>query len=168
MENIPSGPFRIGEASAFSGVGLPMIDYLCRTQIIVPSASRSRGRGRGRERRFTFSDVVVLRTIAKLLQQGISVRRLQRDLRRAAQWYASSVGDPAPLPYLCTDGTRAFFRRKDAVLEELGSGQLAFGFVLDVERIKGEVVELINNRSPTPKWKRRPRRSPIVAGKGSG
>jgi hypothetical protein len=159
MAQTPTGSFRIGQASALSGLGLSMIDYLCRTQIIVPSAGKGRSRGRGRERRFTFSDVVILRVIAKLLQQGIGVRRLQRDLRHAAHWYAASMSDPAPLPYLCTDGSRAFFRRKNAVLEEVGSGQFAFGFIIDVERVKAEVVGLIATNPASKKWARRPRRN---------
>jgi hypothetical protein len=135
-----------------------MIDYLCRTSVIVPSAGRGRGRGRGRERRFTFSDVVILRVIAKLLRQGIGVRRLRRDLRQAAQWYAAAAADPAPLPYLCTDGSRAFFKRKNAALEEVGSGQFAFGFIVDIERVKAEVVDLIATNPSPRKWGRRPRR----------
>jgi hypothetical protein len=156
--------FRIGQASALSGLGLPMIDYLCRTQIMVPAAGKGRSRGRGRERRFTFADVVVLRLIAKLLQRGIGVRRLRRDLRLAAQWYRASMADPAPLPYLCTDGARAFFRRKNAVLEEVGSGQFAFGFIIDVERVKAEVIELIATNPLPKKWARRPRRSEPTEG----
>src|SRR3990167_1774882 len=159
MTKIPTTSFRIGQASTLSGLGLAMIDYLCRTKIIVPSGGRGRGRGRGLERRFTFSDVVILRVIAKLLRQGIGVRRLQHDLRQAAQWYAASASDPAPLPYLCTDGTRAFFKRKNAALEEVGSGQLAFGFIVDVERVKAEVIALIETNHLPKKWGRRPRRN---------
>lgn len=162
MTKVPTTSFRIGQVSALSGLGLPMIDYLCRTQIIVPSAGRGRSRGRGRERRFTFSDVVLLRVISKLLQRGIGVRRLQRDLRLAAQWYSASVSDPAPLPYLCTDGVRAFFRRKNAVLEEVGSGQFAFGFIIDVERVKVEVVDLLATNPLPKKWARRSRRTEAV------
>jgi DNA-binding transcriptional MerR regulator len=159
MPNFPQGSFSIGKAAALTSVGLPMIDYLCRHGIIVPNGARIYGRGRGRARHFTFSDLIILRTIAALLRQGIGVRRLKADLRKASQRYAAVGSGAAPFRYLCTDGKRAFFRNPAQALEDASSGQLAFAFVFDVEKIQSEVVDLIRKDPPALKWKARKRRS---------
>lgn len=149
------GPYSIGQASALSGIGLHMIDYLCRTGVVVPSGGRSAGKGRGRGRRFTFSDIVILRLIAKLLSQGISVRKLKADLRKAAIRYAAQGHAIPPYEYLCTSGQRAFFKTKSTILEEVESGQYAFGFIVDIDRVKTEVITLIEKNIPPAKWKQR-------------
>lgn len=158
MEEKSPTSFPIGQAAVYADIGLPMIDYLCRIGIVVPSGARSHGRGRGKSRHFTFADVVTLRMIGKLLKQGIGVTRLKSDLRKANQRYAQFGGGTAPMRYLCTDGARAYFRNGDQALEELRTGQLSFSFIMDFEQIKGEVVDLMR-ANPSPKKWRRPRRA---------
>jgi DNA-binding transcriptional MerR regulator len=159
MTKQPTGPFPIGQASRLTGLSLAMIDYLCRTAVVVPSASRSSGRGRGRTRRFTFSDVIMMRLIAKLLAQGITVRRLRSDLRKATLRYAAEADVKPPYEYLCTDGERAYFKNKSAPLEDVGSGQYAFGFIVDVDRVHGEVIDLLQQKPAPAKWPRQRRAS---------
>lgn len=159
MLNSPQGVFPIGMAATLTGVSLSMIDYLCRHQIIVPNGARNYGRGRGRARHFTFSDLVILRTIFALLEQGIGVRRLKNDLRKASRRYAAAGSGPPPFRFLCTDGHRAFFRDPKQSLEDAKTGQLAFSFVFDVGKIHSEVVSLIQEKPLPKKWKPRRRLS---------
>jgi DNA-binding transcriptional MerR regulator len=80
-----------------------MLDYLVREGFAIPSGTGPRGRGN--PRRFTFSDLVLLKVIARLLASGIEIRRLAKALRGLK----SRFDDPAALAgraqYLLSDGT---------------------------------------------------------------
>src|SRR2546427_267650 len=51
------GCFSIRQASKLTGLTLPMVDYLCRTGVVVPTGNSVRGRGRSRE--YAFGDICV-------------------------------------------------------------------------------------------------------------
>src|SRR5687768_15820431 len=72
------GPFTVQDAARYSGLPLTMVDYLCRNKVLAPSTEFRRGRGR--PRRYSFGDIVMLRALAKLLRNGISVLRLGKAL----------------------------------------------------------------------------------------
>lgn len=127
--------FTASQASKLSGVSSTMLDYLCREGFVRPSASKKRGRGNARL--FTFSDLVALKVIARLLKSGVEVRRLAKGLRalRGRLGAASSDG----MKYLVTDG-REIFLREDGNFESLTQdGQLAFAFVIDLQACENEI-----------------------------
>lgn len=138
--------FDTRQAAILSGLPVTMIDYLCRTNIAVPSYPVERGRGR--KRMYTFTDVVILRGIAKLLDAGVGVSRLGRALNNLRKHHPEIISTSLPTPYIVTDGREVFLRRSDEVLETLATGQLAFGFVIEVARLMEEVnSELIRLRA---------------------
>src|SRR6266481_5747812 len=69
--------FETKHVASLTKLGRPMLDYLCRTGIVVPS--RPGGRGRGSKRMYSFGDVVFLKVIARLLDAGISVKRMKKS-----------------------------------------------------------------------------------------
>jgi DNA-binding transcriptional MerR regulator len=130
--------FDIHTAAKLSRLSKPMLDYLCRTDLVVPA--KPRRRGRGRRRQYTFRDVVILRVIAKLLSSGISVRRLRKGLKILRE-RADGLGHRSEKSYLVTDGREVFVRRSIDVLESLTNrGQMAFAFLVDIASVHTEII----------------------------
>ena len=133
MQNL----FEIDNAAKLSGLSTSMVDYLCRTKIVVPATGK---RGRGRKRQYTFAEVVVLRAINKLLKAGVDVCKLGKALKALRKYHPEITPDTLPSMYLITDGEEVFFRQKDDVVECLISGQLSFLFVIEIAKIRNEIL----------------------------
>ena len=139
------GSFSIEKAARYSGLKRPMVDYLCRQKILEPTFPRDRGRGR--QRQYTFGDVVMLRAIAKLLAKGISVKRLKDGLVALRQHHPEITPNSLPASHIVTDGETVFLRRNEDTIEALDTtGQMVFAFVLELGRIRDEVIELASAR----------------------
>ena len=133
------GSFTISEAHVLSGLSITMLDYLCRTKIVIPSSTGRRGRGR--QRLFSFGDVVLLRVVGRLLSAGVSVLRMKRAFQSLQKLHPEITPTTLPASHLVTDGSKLFLRQRTDILEELESGQLAFMFVLELSTIKDEVLK---------------------------
>jgi DNA-binding transcriptional MerR regulator len=123
------------DVSRISGLTTAMINYLCRYGIVKPSGSKDRGRGTARK--YLYADILLLRVIAKLLAQGISVMRLRKSLA-ALQKRGVHTSELVSRRYVLTDGYNLYFQDK-ATLEQLDSGQLTFAFVLQLTALRAEV-----------------------------
>lgn len=136
------GPFLAAQAAQLSGLTTTMVDYLCRQGIIIPSAVHKPGRGR--RRLYSFGDVVMLRAIGRLLATGLSVERMKRGLEKLRSLHPEITATTLPGRFLMSDGHDLFFRANVSELENLSaSGQLAFGFLLEFERVRDEVLGLL-------------------------
>jgi len=132
--------YTIAQAADLSGLKVPMIDYLCRTDTVVPTGGKSRP-GRGNPRLYSFGDIVVLRAMAKLLLCGISVSKLRSGLKQLRDQHPQITRKSLPGKYLVTDGRSVYFINAQGTLEDLNArGQLAFAFVLEIETIRDEVA----------------------------
>ena len=129
--------FEIGYAAKLSGLTVSMVDYLCRTKIVIPSTNE---RGRGRKRLYTFAEVVVLKAVSKLLKAGVDVCKLGKALKALRKYHPEITPDTLPNMYLVTDGEEVYFRQKDNVLECLATGQMSFAFVIEIESIRKEIL----------------------------
>jgi len=113
-----------------------MLDYLARTGVLVPSHL---GRpGRGRDRLYSFGDIVLLRSLAQILKGGISVRKLRQAFQTLISKHPEITPTSVPARYLVTDGVHIFLRN-DGTLEELPRGQLAFAFVVKLEKLRNRL-----------------------------
>jgi hypothetical protein len=122
-----------------------MVDYLCRTDTVVPTGGIPRP-GRGNPRLYSFGDIVILRAVAKLLLCGISVSRLRRGLKQLRDKHAQITRTSLPGKYLVTNGRSVYFINA-GTLEDLNShSQLAFAFVLEIETIRDEVGQKAGDR----------------------
>ena len=130
--------FSARAAARLSGLTVDMVNYLCRHEIVVASGSKARGRGTARK--YTFADILLLRVLAQLLGQGVSVLGLRKSLavyrKRAGQ------ADLASCRYFVTDGYNVYLQ-DEGRLENLTSGQQAFAFVLDMQPIRKKVLQEI-------------------------
>lgn len=110
-----------------------MIDYLCRIGLVVPTETGRRGRGN--PRKFSFGDIVMLRTLKTLMERGVSPSRLNDAIAKLRARYPEITPDKLPARFLVTDGQRAIFKDEErGIFEDLNSdGQLLFSFVVDLE-----------------------------------
>jgi DNA-binding transcriptional MerR regulator len=131
------------QAAKVSGLSTYMIDYLCRNGLVTPSGNTLRGRGR--LRRYTFFDIVLLRVVAKFLNQGISVLAFRKSFLSAKERH-SNVRELLARRFLVTDGVRVYFQN-DGVLERIDTGQLSFAFVLDLIPIRDEVLQKLKAKA---------------------
>lgn len=125
-----------------SGLSKPMLDYLCRAQIVLGAAT---GRhGRGRKRRYTFAEIVLLRIIGRLLAAGVSSKRMKSGLAKLRQSPALRSAAEEAGWYLITDGTDVYLRHGSEVVERfMDNGQLSFAFVVEVASVREDVrIEL--------------------------
>ncbi len=114
-----------------------MLDYLVREDVVVPSGPGPRGRGNPRH--FTFSDLVLLKVIVRLLASGIEIRRLAKALRGLK----GRLDDPAELAdkaqYLLSDGTDVYLIETGGLETLTSNRQLAFAFLVDLRSCRQEL-----------------------------
>lgn len=130
--------FDIDYAAKLSGLSTSMVDYLCRTKIVVPATGK---RGRGRKRKYTFAEVVVLRSVSKLLKAGLDVCKLGKAIKTLRVHHPEITPDTLPSAYLVTNGQEIFFRQESGIIECLSSGQFAFAFVIEIAAVRKEIIE---------------------------
>ncbi len=117
--------FTAQQASKLTGCTAHQLRYWDKVNLVQPSIQGTDGRP-GRRRLYSFRDLVALRVVKSLLDNGMSVQRVRRAwdyLRRTADMDAhlSEVK-------LVTDGTSIFRVAQDEeeLLDALRQGQLAF------------------------------------------
>lgn len=156
MKQSPNGNlkeyFSAIEAGEFSGLSLAMVNYLCRSNLVVPAIGRRRGRGI--ERKYSFGDIVILKSVAKLLEAGVSILRLKKALENLRRLHADITQEKMPASFLVTDGKDVYFKQDSGVLELLSSGQLSFAFVIEVESLRREAITFAKKRSDSEIEKR--------------
>lgn len=130
--------FTAQQACRLTGCTPHQLRYWDRVKLVEPSIQSTGGRP-GRRRLYSFRDLVALRVVRSLLDNGMSVQRVRRAwdyLRRTADMdsHLSEVR-------LVTDG-QSIFRiasDEDELIDALREGQLAFFVAID--QITREVEE---------------------------
>jgi DNA-binding transcriptional MerR regulator len=107
-------------------------------------------RARGKTRLYSFGDLVVLKAIAALLKNGVSVLRMKAALEGLRPMHAHITKKGLPASLLFTDGQDVLFLEGRDVLRDLNTGQYAFAFVLDLAHIQQEVVKKSEKYPPRP------------------
>ena len=134
-------------AAKLSGLPVTTVNYLGRTDVLVPS--RPKERKRGRARRYTLGDVVMLRILASLLKSGISVARLKQGLKSFRKFHPEITPTSLPARYLVTNGIQVYLWHENQALETLDDkGQMAFAFVLEIEQARADVLEIARQYGP--------------------
>jgi DNA-binding transcriptional MerR regulator len=141
MAKQPIDSFEIAQAANLSGLTVSMVDYLCREQVLIPTMRWRRGRGR--PRRYSFGDVVMLRVLGRLLDAGVSVRRIKQALQTLRRYHKDITRTSLPRQYFVTDGRKVYLRDKDTLLDLDGTAQMSFLFVLELRQVQDEVLRAI-------------------------
>lgn len=122
--------FTARQASSLTGCTPHQLRYWDKVGLVKPSLQSTGGRP-GKRRLYSFRDLVALRVVKSLLDNGMSVQRVRRAwdyLRRTA-----SLDEHLAEVRLVTDGQSIFYVAKndDELLDALRQGQLAFFVAID-------------------------------------
>ena len=141
--------FTAREVSAITGLTLPMVNYLRREEMLVPSYGDGEGR-RGKVRYYSYRDLVVGRLIQSLRDAGVELAAIKKAiecLRQDHIWRRSKDVVPEVLRFVHTDGKDVFLLRKDGSLEHLRADrQRAFAFVVHLENLVTQVKAAMPQR----------------------
>lgn len=115
------------------------LDYYDRTDFVKPSINN--GEGYGSRRMYSFSDLLKLKVIKKLLEAGVSLQKI-----RKAKKYLEENGNNPDNSFLkvtlISDGNTVYACSSDkAIIDTLKSGQGVFGIALGkvYEDLKGDI-----------------------------
>lgn len=121
-----------------TGITYRQLDYWARTGLI--GASIRQAAGRGSRRVFSFSDLVALRVVARLLGAGVSLQ----GVRRAVDYLKRHTERPLSTLGLVAKGKRVFVLTADPAkwLEATAGGQVVIAIALEpIEReLEAEVI----------------------------
>lgn len=139
-------------AATICGLGtIAMLDYLERTGVFIPSKKREKRRGKPRA--YGFRDLLILKTIGRLLSAGASVSSLKTALQQfqADKWSAdraSLANGLEVLRYVVLSGRDVLYARGSQSLFDLTrGGQMVFNFVIDLDALH---TELCNDLDQLP------------------
>jgi len=154
------------EVCKIIGITYKQLDYYDRTDFIKPSINGARGYGS--RRMYSFSDLMKLKVIKKLMEAGISLQKLRKTKKYLDEYESSSrsSGDGLLKLTLISDGNTVYACNSNkAIIDTLKSGQGVFGIALgkvysdlngDIERyliknnreeeIEDKIKEIIVNK----------------------
>ena len=133
--------FSVRQAAKLSGLSIAMLNYLCRVGIAVPTVPKDAGRGRRRQ--YSFGEIVFLKAVSRLLDAGISVKRLKESFGDLNVRLRTIGPVPKISGHLITDGKRIYFQETSIKIEELTSGQKCFAFLIELAPLQKEVAKEI-------------------------
>ena len=118
--------YRIPDVQKIVGISYRQLDYWARTGLVRPSI-RDAG-GSGTQRLYSFEDLVVLRTIKKLLDAGVSLQRI----RKAIGFLRDHLNREPQGVTIMSDGSGIYACESPTeVMDLLQRGQGVFGIALD-------------------------------------
>lgn len=119
--------FTAEQASRLTGCTSSQLRYWDTVRLVQPSVQRTGGRP-GVRRLYSFRDLVQLRAVRSLKDNGMSLQRIRR-----AWGYLSRNGVDPRTVKLATDGVSVFqiVREDDEIIDVLREGQFAFFVALD-------------------------------------
>jgi DNA-binding transcriptional MerR regulator len=124
--------YRGPQVCSIVGITYRQLDYWARTDLLNPSISEAHGSGS--QRRYSYSDLVQLKVIKRLLDSGVSLQAA----RRAIECLRSSGDDLASANLVIDDRRSVLARSGEEIIDLLKGGQT----VLNIVPLGGVVSEL--------------------------
>jgi DNA-binding transcriptional MerR regulator len=124
--------YRGPQVCSIVGITYRQLDYWARTDLLQPSISEAHGSGS--QRRYSYSDLVQLKVIKRLLDSGVSLQAA----RRAIECLRSSGDDLASANLVIDDRRSVLARSGEEIIDLLKGGQT----VLNIVPLGGVVSEL--------------------------
>ncbi len=137
--------FTSDHAISLTGCTRSQLKYWRETGLVKPSIDEMEGGSRHGEM-YSFRDLVELRTIKQMLDQGISLQKIRKTLN----YLKENMGLARPLSEckLVTDGSSIFkiCANSGEIIDTLKKGQIAFFIAIDkiaeeVEKVCSEFLE---------------------------
>ena len=118
--------FRGPTVISLVGITYRQLDYWARTGLVTPSVRAADGSGT--QRLYSFTDVVELRIIKRLLDAGVSLRQIRDAIGYLRK---ESGGKPLSDITLMSDGDRIYAcHSNEEVVDVLSNGQAVFGIAV--------------------------------------
>lgn len=136
--------FSTDDAVRLTGVTKDMLNYLCRVGVVVPTVSRRHGkRGHGIQRQYSFTDLISFKVIRKLTSAGVSPVKVRKAIRELHNLGISVHKLPSSHVVIFDQSVYRWDGQGDPF--RISDGQRAFGFVLDVAKIRDELMRDIES-----------------------
>jgi DNA-binding transcriptional MerR regulator len=117
------------ETCKIVGLTYKQIDYYDRTDFIKPSISGAGGCGS--RRMYSFSDLMKLKVVKRLIEAGISLQKLRKTKKYLDEYNDDSNDDSFLKSTLLSDGNTVYACNSDSeIIDTLKSGQGVFGIAL--------------------------------------
>lgn len=130
-------------ACQLTGISPRQIDYWDRTHLIKPSIREASGYGS--VRLYSFIDLVQLKLVKTLKDQGVSLQQVRKSVSYLKKNYPQIKKPLAELKFI-TDGKTIFVltRNKKVILDTLSRGQLVMSIAIGqmIEHLEGEVEKI--------------------------
>ena len=133
--------YRAPQVCSLVGITYRQLDYWARTNLLRPSLQSAQGSGS--QRLYSFTDVVQLKVIKRLLDAGMSLKKI----RDAVENLREELESDRPLMdvTLLSDGSSIYAAHSaDEVVDVFRKGQGVFGIAIGPvqEELEGEIHEL--------------------------
>ena len=134
--------YRAPQVCKLVGITYRQLDYWARTDLMTPSIKHAEGSGSQRE--YSFADIVQLKVIKRLLDAGMSLKRIRQAMINLAE---SST--PLAEVTLLSDGNTIYAAHSpNEVVDILQRGQGVFGIA--VGPVQAELEGQIHELFPEP------------------
>ena len=138
--------FRAPDVCRLVGISYRQLDYWARTDLLKPSLQDAQGSGSQRE--YSFTDVVRLRVVKRLLDAGMSLKKIRQAMEILRERLDSD--NPLGEVTLLSDGQTIYAAHSDQeVVDLFRGGQGVFGIAVGPvqEQLRGEIHELLPDRA---------------------
>jgi len=137
--------YRAPQVCKIVGITYRQLDYWARTALLTPSLRQASGSGS--QRLYAFQDIVQLRVVKRLLDAGMSLKRI----RQAVAILRDQLHSERPLTdvTLLSDGSTIYAAHSaDEVVDVFRRGQGVFGIAVGPvqEELEGELHRLFPER----------------------
>lgn len=129
--------YRGPQVCSIVGITYRQLDYWARTGLLHPSISQARGSGS--QRIYSYSDLLQLKVIKRLLDSGVSLQAA----RRAIECLRSSGEDLASANLVINDQKSVLAQTDEVLIDLLKGGQTVLNMVLPLGGLVSELEAAI-------------------------
>ena len=123
------------QASKVVGISYRQLDYWARTDLIRPSIADAHGSGS--QRRYSYEDLLKLKLIKRLIDNGLSLQGVRRTIESIDRIEDMTMAN-AGLVFF-GDSKSVLARDGENLVDLLRGNQMVFGMVLSLTDIKAEL-----------------------------
>lgn len=133
--------YRAPSVCRIVGITYRQLDYWARTSLLKPSMQEASGSGS--QRMYSFSDIVQLKVVKRLLDAGMSLKKIRSAVEILREQMASD--QPLADVTLLSDGKSIFAAHsQDEVVDVFRRGQGVFGIAIGPVQaeVEGDLLDL--------------------------
>ena len=128
--------YRAPRAAKVAGITYRQLDYWARQNYVRPSLEDAKGSGS--QRMYSFQDLLKLKVMKRLLDQGLSLQKTRGAIKAL-----EDAGEDVASSRLVLAGTKALLVHSDGEVSDLLSGQGVLALVLPMEGVVEELQAAI-------------------------